>query len=326
MTGDTRGGHGFMQLKLAENFRAVFYAPLYAAHALGFYGREGVDIELIGSSGPGDVIPGLIKGTIDITWGGPMRVIKARDQDAGSPLVCFCEIVARDPFYLIGRSEGQSFHLADLGRLRFASVCEVPTPWLCLQHDLRQQGIDPDRIDRAANRSMVENFEALRSKELDVAQVFEPFASMAVKEGVGEILYAASARGRTVYTTFIATREGVAKHRDAFLAMTRAIRRMQDWLPEHSAEELAATTASFFPAVPRDILAGSLRNYLDAGIWARDPAVSEEGFARLAASLYSGAFVSRLPNYRECVEQNLVMTVKSSSEFGVKPSASGTAT
>jgi len=27
-----------------ENFRALFYAPYYAVHALGFYESEGVDV------------------------------------------------------------------------------------------------------------------------------------------------------------------------------------------------------------------------------------------------------------------------------------------
>src|SRR5438128_3436279 len=127
-----------MAIKLAENFRAVFYAPFYATMALGFYAREGVDVDLISSSGPGDGVAGLLDGTIDITWGGPMRVMKAGEQRANSPLACFCEVVARDPFYLIGRAHGATFQLADLPALRFAAVSEVPTPWMCLQHDTRR--------------------------------------------------------------------------------------------------------------------------------------------------------------------------------------------
>src|SRR5947209_7970815 len=88
-----------MPIKLAENFRAVFYAPFYATWALGFYAREGVEIELLSSSVPGDAVSALLDDRIDITWGGPMRVMKDRQPD--SPLECFCEVVARDPFYLV---------------------------------------------------------------------------------------------------------------------------------------------------------------------------------------------------------------------------------
>jgi NitT/TauT family transport system substrate-binding protein len=294
-----------MRIKLAENFRAVFYAPFYATHALGFYARDGVDVELINSSAPAAAASALLDGTIDLTWGGPMRVMKARDEDAGSPLVCFCEVAARDPFFLVGRRDGSEFRLADLPRLRLATVSEVPTPWLCLAHDLREQGLDPGRLHRVADRTMASNLEALRSRQLDVAQMFEPYASMALQAGAGDILYAASARGPTVYTTFLATRAGIERHRDAFVAMTSAIHRMQNWLAERSAEELAQVTAEFYPDIPRDILVSSLRRYRDAGVWARAPEVSRNGFARLATSLLSGGFISRMPEYEDCVDQSL---------------------
>jgi len=59
-----------MPIRLMENFRAVFYAPYYATYALGFYAREGVEVELLTSDAPGDAVPKLIDGTIDLTWAG----------------------------------------------------------------------------------------------------------------------------------------------------------------------------------------------------------------------------------------------------------------
>jgi NitT/TauT family transport system substrate-binding protein len=297
-----------VQIKLAENFRAVFYAPLYGAHALDLFAREGVEVELLSSSVPGSGASALIDGTVDITWGGPMRVMKANEQQRISQLVCFCEVVARDPFYLVGRTHRPDFQLADLASLRFATVSEVPTPWMCLQHDLRETGVDPSRLNRMANQSMADNFEALRNKQLDVVQVFEPYPSMALREGTGDILYAAATRGPTVYTTFIATRGSIDRHRTAFAGMTRAIRYMQRWLAEHSAEELTEITATYFPEVGRDTLVSSLRRYREAGVWAHTPDVSRKGFARLAESLLSGGFIARMPTYEDCVDQSLCQT------------------
>jgi NitT/TauT family transport system substrate-binding protein len=294
-----------MHIKVSENFRAVFYAPFYATQALGFYAREGVDIDLINSPMPAATAPRLLDGSIDLSWGGPMRVMKARDNDPNSPLVCFCEVAARDPFFLVGKGDQPEFRLADLTRLRLATVSEVPTPWLCLQHDLRQHGVDPDRLERVTNRTMAENLEALRNGALDVAQMFEPYASMALKSGIGDILYAASTRGPTVYTTFLATRDSIARNRAAFAAMARAVRRMQSWLSDYSAEELAAVVASFYPDVASDILTSALRRYHEARVWAQSPEVSREGFARLAASLLSGGFISRIHAYEDCVDQSL---------------------
>jgi NitT/TauT family transport system substrate-binding protein len=294
-----------MPIKLVESFRALFYAPFYATQALGFYAKEGVEVEFLSSSVPGSGLPALAAGTIDITWGGPMRVMKAHDTQPNSPLVCFCEVVARDPFYLVGSNQRPEFQLAELTSLKFAAVSEVPTPWMCLQHDLRDKGIDPTRLARAAEQPMAKNFDALCNRDLDAVQVFEPFASMALQKGAARILYAASARGPTVYTTFITTRGAIERHGASFAGMSRAVQRMRGWLREHDAEELAEITAGFFPEIPRDILMSSLRRYHQAGIWSCTSDVSRQGFTRLGESLLSGGFISRMPTYEDCVDHSL---------------------
>jgi NitT/TauT family transport system substrate-binding protein len=293
-----------VKIRLMENFRAIFYAPYYATHALGFYADEGVDVELVSSDAPGDAIVHLANGTIDLTWGGPMRVMTAHDRDDQSPLVCFGEVVSRDPFFLIGNSKG--FELSDLPHLRFAAVSEVPTPWMCLQQDLREAGIDPAVITKVYDRTMPDNYKALRGKKLDVMQAFEPLASQAEIDRAGKILYAASSRGPTVYTSFIATRSKVAAHRDAFFAVTHALAKMQKWLYAHSGKELAEVIASFFSNVPQELLVRSLQRYLDAGLWARDPAMSKQGFERLGSSFLSGGSLKRSPVFDNCVDVHLI--------------------
>jgi NitT/TauT family transport system substrate-binding protein len=302
-----------------ENFRAVFYAPYYAAYALGLFAEEGVDVELVTSDTPGDAVPRLLTDQIDLTWGGPMRIMSAHDRDALSPLVCFGEVVSRDPFFLIGRQDTsketfkqtfketfeEPFDLRDLRHLRFASVAEVPTPWMCLQQDLRDVGVDPDDVARGAGRTMAENYAALSRGELDVMQAFEPFASMAEQSQTGKILYSASNRGPTVYTAFIATRAGIERHGDAFAAMTRAIAKLEDWVYREGPLQLADAAQTFFPDVPLDLLSRSLQRYWDAGLWARHPAMSRAGFDRLGKSFHSGGALSRLPTFEDCVDGNL---------------------
>src|SRR5262249_4147559 len=152
--------------------------------------------------------------------------------------------------------------------------------------------------------TMAQNLAALGKGELDVAQMFEPYVSMALKSGLGRIVHAASARGPTSYTTFLATRTSISRNREAFAAIGRAVRRMQSWLADHDAAELAAIVAPFYPDIASDLLTSSLRRYRDAELWAHRPEVSREGFARLCASLKSGGFISRTHAYEDCVEQS----------------------
>src|SRR6478735_6299454 len=190
------------RLRLYENYRFVLYAPFYAAHATGAYEAEGVSVELLPSPGPGHAEAALAAGEVDVVWMGPIRVMKHHDDNPDSPLVEFAEVVCRDPFSLVGRYANPGFRLAELAGLRFASTSEVPTPWLCLQEDLRRSGVDPARLDRVIGRSMPGNVAALADGSLDVAQLFEPFVEQAVSAG-GHVWLPASARGRTSYTVFV---------------------------------------------------------------------------------------------------------------------------
>jgi NitT/TauT family transport system substrate-binding protein len=202
----------------------------------------------------------------------------------------------------VGPPDIADFRLADLTRLRLATVSEVPTPWMCLQHDLRLAGLDPSAPARVTDRTMTENIAALRDGRLDVVQAFEPYVATALREGFGKILYAASTRGPCVYTSFVASRERIARDPEAFAAVMRAVAHMQAWLVAHDADELAAATASLFPNVAPAVLRDALRRYRDAGIWAATPAMSEQGFVRLAESLVSGGFLSRPPSFAACVD------------------------
>lgn len=62
------------------------------------------------------------------------------------------------------------------------------------------------RVTRVAHRTMAENVAALRRGEVDVVQVFEPFAATLLGDAAGHVCYAQANRGPTWYTAFYARR------------------------------------------------------------------------------------------------------------------------
>src|SRR5258708_5093377 len=226
-----------MKLRIAENFRAVFYAPFYAIRALGLAERDGLAIEWVSSEVHGGTIEGVEGGGIDAQWGGPMRVLKEHDSGASS-LVCFGEVVGRDPFYLIGRKSPPSFGLKDLAAMRLGIVSEVPTPWYCLRADLEDAGVDTTTLRITKDLTMPQQLEALAAGKLDAVQLFAPYATRPPADG-HPILYAASSRGPTSYTTFITSRDTISKHRDAFAALEPATQAMLDSVPNKAGAHLA---------------------------------------------------------------------------------------
>ena len=303
-----------MRLRLYENYRFVLYAPFYAAHATGAYEAEGLEVELTPSPGAGLAERALIEGAVDVIWAGPMRIMKHHDDHLDSPLVCFAEVVCRDPFSIIGRYPNPGFRLADLAQTRFASVSEVPTPWLCLQEDLRQAGLDPDRLDRVADRSMADNLAALAAGRLDAMQCFEPVVETALAGGTGHLWHAASSRGRTTYTAFVTTRERLLHDSEPLARMVRAVQRTQQWLLAAPISAIAAAVSPYFPTLDPEVLKGALARYRSQGVWGGDPVLPEDGFDRLRRGLVSSGFIRRAIPFEDCVDNSFAQRASNEAQ------------
>ncbi len=296
-------------ITLSENFRALFYAPFYAAHAMGAYAAEGVDVTLRELSDPEQTAADLRAGSIDVMWGGPLRVLLTHDADPASDVICFCDVVARDPFFVIGRDPRPDFKPADLTRVRLGTVSEVPTPWLCLQDDIRRDGADPAAVSRVTNATMAENATALRDGRLDAVQVFQPHAEALIASGAGHLWYAAANRGLTAYTTLNTRRSILQQKRQELLAVVRAMYRILRWIRATSGDEIAQVLADFFPDLPPAIIAAAIDRYRALELYGPDPVIRREGFERLAAAMRSGGALRRILPFEECVDASLAEQV-----------------
>jgi len=294
-----------MTIVLSENFRALFYAPFYAAHASGAFKRAGVEVELRPSSDPLEAARALRAGEVDVMWGGPLRVLIARDKDPASDLVCFCDVVARDPFFVVGARPRPDFRFADLLTVKLATVSEVPTPWVCLQDDLRRAGVDPSKVDRIDDRSMAENETALREGRVDAVQVFQPYAEKLVSTGAGHIWNAAAGRGLTAYTTLVTRRGTLEGRADELARMIRSMDATLKWFAVTPSLEIVDVVQSFFPDVPRDLFAACIDRYRALDLWGRDPVVRREGYDRLHAAMRSSGILSRDIAFDDVVDTRL---------------------
>ncbi len=288
-------------ISLLENLRALFYAPFYLAFERGYFQAEGVEVQMQESFDPTDTLPRLLSGEIDVCWGGPLRVLRAYDQDPNVGLVCFGEVVSRDPFLLVGRQPGG---LADLPDKRIGVVSEVPTPWICLQEDLREAGIDPDALGVIQRPGMNDNRDALAAGTLDVFQAFQPFAEQAL-EGGGHLVYAAATRGPTAYTSFYALKETVERRRDDFHAMARAIKRAVGDAYDRPVGDTATALSPLFPDLMPDLIGACIERYRALELWNRTGVMEEAGFERLRQSMIGAGFIRRGTDFNIAVDNSL---------------------
>jgi len=290
---------------LYENLRTVAYTPFYLAVARGDWKAEGIDVEVRLSPEPIETAQGLLEGRADVSWGGPMRVMLHHDRDPACPLICFGQVVARDPFLLIGRTRKRRFRMQDLAGLRIAVASEVPTPWHCFQDDLRRAGIDPASIDRAPDAPMAANLARLAAGEVDVVQVFEPYAARAELEGIGHVWHRFATRGDCGYTSFYATRAFVAGNRETCRALMCGVGRAVGALYAQPVARTVEAVAGWFPDLPRPVLDRAIAGYRASQLWARSPALPAPTFVRLKAALLSGGLIRRDIPWEAVVDDTL---------------------
>jgi NitT/TauT family transport system substrate-binding protein len=292
-------------ITLQEPFRAVFYAPFYAALARGDYAAEGVAVTLRTGTVPANAKDAVLAGVADLAWGGPMRILLAHEADPASPLRNFGAVVMRDPFFLVGRAPRPGFGLAELAGLTLGTVSEVPTPWWTLQHDIRLAGLDPAVIRRVTDQGMAANLAAVLDGSLDVAQLFEPFVTQAEDAGAA-LWHTAAGRGVTGYTTFTTTTALLQAKRTEFKAMLRGLARTLAWVAASLPEALADCIADFFPDMPRATLARCLARYKSVGLWTADPFYPEEAFMRLETAMLTASAITRRPGFGMTADNAIV--------------------
>lgn len=289
-------------LLLVEPFRAVFYAPYYVALDGGHVAREGVELALETAGTPDAAAARLLDGGADLAWSGPMRPMLERSRDPASPLRSFGAAVMRDPFLLVGRGERPGFALSELASMRLAVPSEVPTPWWCLQHDLRLAGVDPAAMPGLSFRPMPEGAAALLAGEVDAVLLFEPHAA-ALEEAGAAVWHAAASRGPTAYSALYAAAPRVAEKRAAIGAVARGLGAALAWIAAAPPEAVADAMAPRFPDVPAGRLLRGVERYKALGLWPETTRVPPEALDRLAASMISAGAMAHHPGYAACVDQ-----------------------
>ncbi len=85
-----------------ENLRGLVYSPFYIGLAEGLFKEAGVELTAKLSPAGEETVAGAIAGRVEVSWGGPMRVMREHDKHPSSQLLCFGLAVQKDPFLIFG--------------------------------------------------------------------------------------------------------------------------------------------------------------------------------------------------------------------------------
>ena len=101
-------------IRLAEVTHSVFYAPLYTAIENGYFEENGIDLELILTSGADKVSAAVLSNTVEIGFAGPESAIYVYENGEKDYLVTFAGLTKRDGQFIVSRNKMDNFDISDL--------------------------------------------------------------------------------------------------------------------------------------------------------------------------------------------------------------------
>lgn len=268
------------KIKVAEVTHSVFYAPQYAAHALGYFEDEGLDVEIILTPGADAVAAAVLSGDVQIGFCGSEQTIYIYNQGEKDYLVNFSALTKKDGSFLISRKENKNFEVSDLKGSHIIAGRKGGMPSMTLKWALNQNNLDTDKdVNFDTSIAFASMNGAFIGGTGDYVTAFEPSASELVNQGYGHIVASVGELGGNVpYTTYSTKKSYINKNKDVIKGFTKAIQKGLDYVHNHTAEEIADTIISYFPDVAYNDLVNSIKKYMEIDSWYDTTAINEKDF------------------------------------------------
>ena len=136
---------GLKKVTVAEVAHSVFYAPQYVADGMGFFEEEGLDVDLVLTSGANNVMAAVLSGDADIGFSGTEATIYVYNGGEKDYLKTFARLTQKDGSFLVSREKYDNFELADLKGKTVIGGRVGGMPEMTFEWALRENGIDPKK-------------------------------------------------------------------------------------------------------------------------------------------------------------------------------------
>ena len=291
------------RVRVCEVTHSIFYAPQYAAIALGFFEEEGIEIELSYGQGADAVMAAVLSGNIDVGFAGPEASIYVYNEGKEDYTQVFAQITRRDGSFLVGREPDDNFTWDKVKGKVVLPGRKGGVPYMALEYVLRHNGVDPfadTTLDNSVQFSMMTA--AFTGGTGDYVTAFEPTASMLQQEGKGYIVASVgAAAGDIPYTAYFAKKSYIEENSDLVQRFTNAVYKGQQWVATHTAAEVAEVVADSFPDTSMELLIRSVESYRSIDAWNTDPVMSEESFNRLQSVMTEAGELTQIADYGKVV-------------------------
>ena len=255
---------------------SAFYSPLIATMAGGFLKHEGLDASWSVAPPGVSAIKALEAGSADVIQTAPSQAFTSLAKGETPLAVHFAQINEMDGFFVTGREPDADFSWK---KLEGAEVVLFGggQPRAMFNYACHKAGIDAGKIKAIVVGGAADMDKAFRDGQGAYIQQQGPFPQQLEADGVGHILAQAGPLiGPCAFSSLAARREWLET--DAAKAFMRAYRKTRIYMNEASAQDIAASQASYFPKIDLPVLEACIATYQKLGCWTPHVEITRPAF------------------------------------------------
>lgn len=286
------------KITVAEVAHSVFYAPQYVAHSLGYFKEEGLDVNIVLTSGADNVMAAVLSGDAEIGFSGTEATIYVYNGGEEDYVMTFAGLTQKDGSFLVSRKKYENFVLDDLkGKIvlggRVGGMPEMTFEWA-----LRENGIDPKKdltIDTSVAFAAMEG--AFIGGNGDFVTLFEPNATSVEKNGYGYVVaYIGELGGNVPYTAYNARKSYIEENPDVIEKFTRAVDKGLKYVYSHDSKDIAKIMLDYFPDTSLTDMEKIVDRYKNGEAWKKNIAINRDEWDHIQEIIEaSGELEKRAP-------------------------------
>ena len=288
------------RIKVAEVTHSLFYTPMYVADALGYFEEEGLDVEIILTSGANNVAAAVMSGDVQIGFCGSEQSLYVYNEGAKDYLINFAGMTKRDGSFLVSRTPIKDFKLNDIsGEILGGRTGGMPA--MTLNYTLYENNINSLSVNTNFDFAALSG--AFVGGNGDFVTLFEPNALNLEKEGYGYVVASIGELGGEVpYTAFNALKSYIEENPETIKKFTKAIQKGLDYTHNNSSEDLAKLLVDYFPDASLNDIQVVIERYRNIDSWYKTTYISKDGYEHMQDIVEFNGFLENRVDYNIVVD------------------------
>lgn len=288
------------KVRVAEVTHSLFYTPMYVAHALGYFEEEGLDVEIILTSGANNVAAAVMSGDVQIGFCGSEQSLYVYNEGATDYLINFAGMTKKDGSFLVSRTPIDNFDLNKITGVILGGR-NGGMPAMTLNYTLYENKIDSLSVNTDFDFAALSG--AFIGGNGDFVTLFEPNALNLEKEGYGYVVASIGELGGEVpYTAFNALKSYIEQKPEIIEKFTKAIQKGLDYTHNHTDEELAHLLVDYFPDASLNDIETVIGRYRSIDSWYKTTYITKEGYEHMQDIVEFNGFLEKRVDYKIVVD------------------------